>query len=150
MQSHPLPKAQSFRKKDRTSIGENRIHLWSNGSHAAVFPVGAAPVQVPLLCFLTKSGTSIKCCCLRSTIIERHLGGVLVNNQMANSTGGFMARKLEGKKVAILVTDGFEQVEMTKTETSARRSRRETKIVSLKSGQNSGHASRRQGRQIRC
>jgi len=25
-----------------------------------------------------------------------------------------MARKLEGKKVAILVTDGFEQVEMTK------------------------------------
>jgi len=57
--------AQSFRKKDRTSIGENRIHLWSNGSHAAVFPVGAAPVYVPLLCFLTKSGTSVKCCCLR-------------------------------------------------------------------------------------
>jgi putative intracellular protease/amidase len=25
-----------------------------------------------------------------------------------------MARKLDGKKVAILVTDGFEQVEMTK------------------------------------
>jgi protease I len=25
-----------------------------------------------------------------------------------------MARKLEGKKVAILVADGFEQVEMTK------------------------------------
>ena len=28
--------------------------------------------------------------------------------------GVFVARKLEGKKVAILVADGFEQVEMTK------------------------------------
>jgi len=43
--------AQSFRKKDRTSIGENRIHLWSNGSHAAVFPrrSGTASCAAPLL-----------------------------------------------------------------------------------------------------
>lgn len=31
-------------------------------SHAAVSPVGAAPVHVPLLCFPTKSGTSTECC----------------------------------------------------------------------------------------
>ena len=31
-----------------------------------------------------------------------------------------MARKLDGKKVAILVADGFEQVEMTKPRDRAR------------------------------
>jgi len=46
-----------------------------------------------------------------------------------------MARKLEGKKVAILVTDGFEQVEMTKPRQALDEAGAETKIVSLKSGQ---------------
>jgi protease I len=45
-----------------------------------------------------------------------------------------MARKLEGKKVAILVADGFEQVEMTKPREALTEAGAETKIVSLKSG----------------
>src|SRR5436190_10340579 len=57
---------------------------------------------------------------------------------MANSTGGFMAGKLEGKKVAILVTDGFEQLEMTKPREALDDAGAETKIVSLKSGQIQG------------
>jgi protease I len=46
-----------------------------------------------------------------------------------------MARKLEGKKVAILVADGFEQVEMTKPREALNEAGAETKIVSLHSGQ---------------
>jgi protease I len=42
-----------------------------------------------------------------------------------------MARKLEGKKVAILVTDGFEQVEMTKPRQALDEAVADTKIVSL-------------------
>ena len=49
-----------------------------------------------------------------------------------------MARKLEGKKVAILVADGFEQVEMTKPRDALIEAGAETKIVSLKSGQIQG------------
>src|SRR3989440_7573852 len=49
-----------------------------------------------------------------------------------------MARKLEGKKVAILVTDGFEQVEMTKPREALDEAGAETKIVSLKSGKIQG------------
>src|SRR5690348_16983619 len=49
-----------------------------------------------------------------------------------------MAGKLEGKKVAILVTDGFEQVEMTKPRQALDYAGAETKIVSLKSGQIQG------------
>jgi protease I len=49
-----------------------------------------------------------------------------------------MARKLDGKKVAILVTDGFEQVEMTKPRQALDEAGAETKIVSLKSGQIQG------------
>jgi len=45
-----------------------------------------------------------------------------------------MARKLDGKKVAILVADGFEQVEMTKPREALDEAGAETKIVSLKSG----------------
>jgi protease I len=45
-----------------------------------------------------------------------------------------MARKLDGKKVAILVADGFEQVEMTKPRQSLDGAGAQTKIVSLKSG----------------
>jgi len=49
-----------------------------------------------------------------------------------------MARKLDGKKVAILVTDGFEQVEMTKPREALHEAGAETKIVSLKSGKIQG------------
>jgi protease I len=49
-----------------------------------------------------------------------------------------MAGKLEGKKVAILVTDGFEQVEMTKPREALDNAGAETKIVSIKSGKIQG------------
>jgi protease I len=49
-----------------------------------------------------------------------------------------MARKLDGKKVAILVADGFEQVEMTKPREALEEAGAETKIVSLKSGKIQG------------
>jgi protease I len=49
-----------------------------------------------------------------------------------------MARKLGGKKVAILVADGFEQVEMTKPREALDEAGAETKIVSLKSGKIQG------------
>jgi deglycase len=49
-----------------------------------------------------------------------------------------MARKLEGKKVAILVADGFEQVEMTKPREALNEAGAQTKIVSLKPGQIQG------------
>ena len=35
-----------------------------------------------------------------------------------------MAEKLKGKKIAILATDGFEQVELTEPKNGSRRSRR--------------------------
>ncbi|MDQ2659205.1 MAG: type 1 glutamine amidotransferase [Verrucomicrobiota bacterium] len=46
--------------------------------------------------------------------------------------------KLDGKKVAILVADGFEQVEMTKPREALQDAGAETKIVSPKSGQIQG------------
>ncbi|HAF16250.1 MAG TPA: protease, partial [Blastocatellia bacterium] len=46
-----------------------------------------------------------------------------------------MNKKLTGKKVAILVADGFEQVEMTKPREALDEAGAETKIVSLKPGQ---------------
>lgn len=49
-----------------------------------------------------------------------------------------MARKLVGKKVAILVADGFEQMEMTKPREALDEAGAETKIVSLKSGKIQG------------
>jgi protease I len=49
-----------------------------------------------------------------------------------------MAGKLDGKKVAILLADGFEQVEMTKPREALDDAGAETKIVSLKSGQIQG------------
>ena len=49
-----------------------------------------------------------------------------------------MARKLEGKKVAILVANGFEQVEMTQPRKALDEAGAETKIVSIKSGQIQG------------
>ena len=49
-----------------------------------------------------------------------------------------MANKLEGKRVAILVADGFEQVEMTKPRQALIDAGADTKIVSIKSGQIQG------------
>ncbi|MDQ3115305.1 MAG: DJ-1/PfpI family protein, partial [Verrucomicrobiota bacterium] len=49
-----------------------------------------------------------------------------------------MDKKLAGKKVAILVTDGFEQVEMTKPREALDEAGAETKIVSIKSGKIQG------------
>jgi protease I len=49
-----------------------------------------------------------------------------------------MARKLEGKKVAILVADGFEQVEMTGPREALQEAGAETRIVSLRSGKIQG------------
>jgi len=46
--------------------------------------------------------------------------------------------KLDGKKVAILVADGFEQVEMTKPREALEEAGAETKIVSPQSGQIQG------------
>src|SRR6266446_5728117 len=57
----------------------------------------------------------------------------------AISTGrNSMAEKLDGKKVAILVADGFEQMEMTKPRDALEEAEAETKIVSLKPGQIQG------------
>src|SRR5881394_2982145 len=49
-----------------------------------------------------------------------------------------MARKLDGKKVAILVADGFEQVELTKPRQALDEWGAQTKIVSLKPGKIQG------------
>ena len=49
-----------------------------------------------------------------------------------------MARKLDGKKVAILVTDGFEQVELTKPREALDEAGADSKIVSLKPGKIQG------------
>src|SRR5207253_6328825 len=49
-----------------------------------------------------------------------------------------MARKLQGKKVAILVANGFEQVEMTKPREALDEAGAKTKIISLKSAQIQG------------
>src|SRR5881628_2701967 len=52
--------------------------------------------------------------------------------------GNPMERQLNGKKVAILVADGFEQVEMTKPRAALDEAGAETKIVSVKSGEIQG------------
>jgi protease I len=49
-----------------------------------------------------------------------------------------MSNELEGKKVAILVADGFEQVEMTKPRAALDDAGAETTIVSVKSGEIQG------------
>ncbi len=49
-----------------------------------------------------------------------------------------MEQKLQGKKVAILVTDGFEQVELTEPQQALIDAGAETKIVSPKDGQVKG------------
>src|SRR5207237_10619664 len=49
-----------------------------------------------------------------------------------------MVRKLDGKKVAILVADGFEQVKLTKPREALAEAGAQTKIVSLKPGKIQG------------
>ncbi|HEY2799441.1 MAG TPA: type 1 glutamine amidotransferase domain-containing protein [Chthoniobacterales bacterium] len=49
-----------------------------------------------------------------------------------------MANELDGKKVAILVADGFEQVEMTKPREALKEAGADAKIVSTKSGKIQG------------
>ncbi len=49
-----------------------------------------------------------------------------------------MARELEGKKVAILLTDGFEQVEMTEPRRALQEAGAETDLVSPKDGEVKG------------
>ena len=45
-----------------------------------------------------------------------------------------MANTLQGKKVAILLTDGFEQVELTKPRQALQEAGAQTQVVSPKSG----------------
>src|ERR1700736_5181288 len=59
-----------------------------------------------------------------------------------------MAGKLDGKKVAILVTDGFEEVEMTKPREALEEAGAETKIVSPKAGQIQGMNHANKGEQF--
>jgi protease I len=49
-----------------------------------------------------------------------------------------MAEQLNGKKVAILVADGFEQVEMTEPRKALEKAGAETEIISLKKGKVKG------------
>src|SRR6266704_2575850 len=74
-----------------------------------------------------------------SVNLVRHEGhGVIEYSNEVNQRGSLMARKLDGKKVAILVADGFEQVEMTGPRDALDEAGAETKIVSLKSGKIQG------------
>ena len=63
---------------------------------------------------------------------------ILATERININGGNLMARKLDGKKVAILVADGFEQVEMTKPREALNEAGAETKIVSLKPGKIQG------------
>ena len=51
-------------------------------------------------------------------------------NELTSAGANIMAGKLDGKKVAILLADGFEQVEMTKPREALNEAGAETKIVS--------------------
>src|SRR5437870_13633744 len=71
---------------------------------------------------------------------KRAIGGQLPlpRSPITSHQSKIMETKLEGKKVAILVADGFEQVEMTEPRKALEEAGAETKIVSLKSGQIQG------------
>jgi len=56
----------------------------------------------------------------------------------ANYGVGAMAEKLKGKKIAILATDGFEQVELTNPKMVLEEAGASTEIISLKSGEIKG------------
>jgi protease I len=59
-----------------------------------------------------------------------------------------MANTLQGKKVAILVADGFEQVELTKPKQALEEAGAETKIVSPAQGKVKGWNSKEWGEEI--
>jgi protease I len=59
-----------------------------------------------------------------------------------------MANTLQGKKVAILVTDGFEQVELTKPRQALQEAGAETRVVSPKSGKVRGWNHKEWGNEI--
>src|SRR5437870_6915145 len=71
---------------------------------------------------------------------KRAIGGQLPlpRSPITSHQSKIMETKLEGKKVAILVTDGFEQVEMTEPRKALEQAGAETKIVSPKPGQIQG------------
>jgi len=50
----------------------------------------------------------------------------------------FMAGKLEGKKVAVLAADGFEEVELTKPKKALEDAGARTSVVSIKAGKSQG------------
>jgi protease I len=56
-----------------------------------------------------------------------------------------MAEKLKGKKVAILATDGFEQVELTEPKKALDQAGATTHVVSIKSGEIKGWKSKEWG-----
>jgi len=58
------------------------------------------------------------------------LSGSILANELTSAGANIMAGKLDGKKVAILLADGFEQVEMTKPREALNEAGAETKIVS--------------------
>jgi DJ-1/PfpI family len=68
-------------------------------------------------------------------------GQKLINQERKIQREEILTGKLDGKKVAILVADGFEQVEMTRPREALEEAGAETKIVSPQSGTNSGNAS---------
>src|SRR5437879_6640835 len=77
---------QFFLTKARTSFCKDRIYLWSKGSHAAVFPrrSGTGSCAAPWLSDEIRHVHQVLMAAYY--YIERHLGGVLVNNQIASST----------------------------------------------------------------
>ena len=77
---------------------------------------------------------------IQPSVALRNLSTVNLHDRTKGTSteGNLMARKLDGKKVVILVTDGFEQVEMTKPRQALDEAGAQTKIVSLKSGKIQG------------
>ena len=59
-----------------------------------------------------------------------------------------MAKQLEGKKVAILAANGFEEVELTKPRAALDAAGAETKVVSIKSGQIQGMRHADKGKKV--
>jgi len=81
---------------------------------------------------------------IRETLLEARVSSEAIRFARPEETKtkstifSFMAKELADKKVAILVADGFEQVEMTKPRSALNDAGAETKIVSIKSGQIQG------------
>ena len=61
-----------------------------------------------------------------------------------------MTRRAEGKTVAILATDGFEEVELTSPREALENAGAKVTIVSLKSGEIEGHQHREKGKKVKA